>query len=301
MQKSSSEACKIDICAMHKFTCRTIPTKAIEFSPGEGLPTEYPGPMSNFNTERVLSVKHWTDRLFSFRTTRNPSLRFRSGQFVMMGLETKGKPLTRAYSLASASYEEALEFFSIKVPKGPLTSRLQHLREGDEVLVGRKPTGTLLLDNLSAGRNLFLLSTGTGLAPFLSIVKDPEVYERFERVTIVHGVRFIADLAYADYLEGDLPNDEWIGEIAKGKLTYYPTVTREPFRHSGRISLLLESGKLHADLGLSAFDAAADRFMLCGSEAMIADLRTILRARGLSEGNTGEPGNYVIEKAFVEK
>ena len=257
--------------------------------------------MSNFHQEKVLSVTHWTDRLFSFRTTRNASLRFRSGQFVMMGLETEGKPLLRAYSLASAPYEDALEFFSIKVPDGPLTSRLQHLSEGDEVLVGRKPTGTLLLDNLSDGRNLFLLGTGTGLAPFLSLVKDPETYERFERVVLVHGVRFNKDLAYSEYLTKVLPNDDLIGELAASQLVYYPTVTREPSQHNGRISTLLDNGRLHADLGLPGFDPGADRFMLCGSEAMIGDLKTLLLARGLSEGNTGEPGDYVIEKAFVEK
>ncbi|MBV1704663.1 MAG: ferredoxin--NADP reductase [Hyphomicrobiales bacterium] len=257
--------------------------------------------MSNFHTEKVISVRHWTDRLFSFRTTRNPALRFRSGQFVMMGLATEGKPLLRAYSLASAPYEDGLEFFSIKVPDGPLTSRLQHLNEGDEVLVGRKPTGTLLIDNLRHGRNLFLLGTGTGLAPYLSLVKDPETYERFERVILVHGVRFVKDLAYSDYLSRDLPNDELIGELAAAQLSYYPTVTREPALHNGRISTLLDSGKLHADLGLPGFDAAADRFMLCGSEAMIADLKTIFLARELQEGNTGEPGDFVIEKAFVEK
>lgn len=257
--------------------------------------------MSNFHTERVISVRHWTDRLFSFRTTRNPSLRFRSGQFVMMGLPGEGKPLLRAYSLASSPYEDGLEFFSIKVPNGPLTSRLQHLHEGDEVLVGRKPTGTLLVENLRPGRNLFLLGTGTGLAPYLSLVKDPETYERFERVILVHGVRFVKDLAYSEYLTDDLPGDELIGELASAQLTYYPTVTREPAAHNGRISTLLDSGKLHEDLGLPGFDAAADRFMLCGSEAMIADLKAIFVARGLSEGNTGEPGDYVIEKAFVEK
>ncbi len=257
--------------------------------------------MSNFHTERVISVRHWTDRLFSFRTTRNPSLRFRSGQFVMIGLETEGKPLLRAYSVASAPYEDGLEFFSIKVPNGPLTSKLQHLAEGDEVLVGRKPTGTLLIDNLKHGKNLFLLGTGTGLAPFLSLVKDPETYERFERVILVHGVRFKSDLAYSEYLGQDLPKDELIGELAAAQLTYYPTVTREPFVHNGRISTLLDDGKLHADLGLPGFDKEADRFMLCGSEAMIADLKAIFVARGLEEGNTGEPGDFVIEKAFVEK
>jgi ferredoxin--NADP+ reductase len=257
--------------------------------------------MSNFNVESVISVRHWTDRLFSFRTTRSPSLRFRSGQFLMIGLETEGKPLLRAYSIASAAYADELEFFSIKVPDGPLTSRLQHLKEGDQILVGRKPTGTLLVDNLRNGRNLYLLGTGTGLAPWLSLIKDPEVYERFERVIVVHGVRWASDLAYSEYISDELPNDELIGELVRERLYYYPTVTREPFRNSGRISALLANGKLPADLGLDAIDRDRDRFMLCGSPAMLADITNILEARGFEEGNTGEPGDYVIEKAFVEK
>jgi ferredoxin/flavodoxin---NADP+ reductase len=257
--------------------------------------------MSNFNQERVVSVRHWTDRLFSFRTTRNPSFRFRNGQFIMMGLEAGGRPLLRAYSLVSANYEEELEFFSIKVPNGPLTSRLQHVREGDFVLVGRKATGTLVLDNLKPGRNLFLLGTGTGLAPFLSIIKDPETYERFERVVMVHGCRWIADLAYGDLIADELPNDEFVGELLREKLDYYPTVTREPFRHNGRISLLLGSGKLAEDLDLPPINPKADRFMLCGGSAMLADVSAILDERGFEEGNHGEPGHYAIEKAFVEK
>ncbi|MBV8661735.1 MAG: ferredoxin--NADP reductase [Hyphomicrobiales bacterium] len=257
--------------------------------------------MSNFNRESVVSVRHWTDRLFSFRTTRAPSFRFRSGQFIMMGLENEGKPLLRAYSLASAHYEEELEFFSIKVPDGPLTSRLQHLEVGDEVIVGRKPTGTLVIDNLREGRNLFLLGTGTGLAPWLSIIKDPETYERFERIIVVHGVRWAADLAYSGFIESELPNDEFVGESVRDKLTYYPTVTREPFRNQGRISTLLTTGKLTDDLGLPAIAPTNDRFMLCGSPAMLADIRAILDQRGFFEGNHGEPGDYVIEKAFAEK
>jgi ferredoxin--NADP+ reductase len=257
--------------------------------------------MSNFNTESVVSVHHWTDNLFSFRTTRNPSFRFRSGQFIMLGLEADGRPLMRAYSLASAHYEDELEFFSIKVPDGPLTSRLQHLAEGDSVLVGRKPTGTLLLDNLREGRHLFLLGTGTGLAPYLSLVKDPETYERFERVVVVHGCRWVRELAYGDFLSNGLPNDEFVGEYARRQLIYYPTVTREPFRNHGRISLNLTSGKLTDDLGLPAIDPVTDRFMLCGSPAMLADLRSILETRGFEEGNHGAPGDFVIEKAFVEK
>jgi len=257
--------------------------------------------MSNFNTESVVSVHHWTDRLFSFRTTRTPSFRFRSGQFIMMGVEAEGQPLVRAYSLASAHYEDELEFFSIKVPDGPLTSRLQHLERGDSVLVGRKPTGTLLLDNLREGRNLFLLGTGTGLAPYLSLVKDPETYERFERVVVVHGCRWIRELAYGDFLSDGLPNDEFVGGYARRQLTYSPTVTREPFRNRGRISLMLTSGKLTDDLGLPAIDPTTDRFMLCGSPAMLSDLRSILETRGFEEGNHGAPGDFVIEKAFVEK
>jgi ferredoxin--NADP+ reductase len=257
--------------------------------------------MSPFSVESVVSVRHWTERLFSFRTTRAPTLRFRSGQFIMMGLETAGRPLVRAYSLASAAYEDELEFFSVKVPDGPLTSRLQHLKAGDRVLVGRKPTGTLLVDNLREGRNLFLLGTGTGLAPWLSLIKDPEVYERFERVIVVHGVRWANELAYGDHISTQLPDDPLIGELAREQLTYYPTVTREPFRNQGRISLLLGNGKLHADLGLKGLDRERDRFMLCGSPAMLSDLTAILKARDYEEGNTGEPGDYVIEKAFVEK
>ncbi len=257
--------------------------------------------MSNFNVENVVGVHHWTDRLFSFRTTRSPAFRFRSGQFIMIGLENGGRPLMRAYSIASAPYADELEFLSIKVPDGPLTSRLQHLKEGDRILVGRKPTGTLLIDNLREGANLFLLGTGTGLAPWLSLIKDPEVYERFERVVVVHGVRFIRDLAYSDYIANELPNDELIGELVREKLVYYPTVTREPFRHRGRISSLIESGRLAADLGLDRIDRSRARFMLCGSPEMLADLTAILQARGFEEGNSGEPGDYVIEKAFVEK
>ena len=257
--------------------------------------------MSQFHEERVLSVHHWTDRLFSFRTTRAPSFRFRSGQFVMMGLHGDKKPLLRAYSLASAPYVDELEFFSIKVPNGPLTSRLQHLKEGDEVLIGRKPTGTLVLDNLKPGRTLFLLGTGTGLAPFLSIIKDPEAFERFERVVVAHGVRWIKDLAYSDYIAGELPNDELIGELVREKLVYYPTVTREPFRNAGRLSLALTTNRLTETVGLPPIDPAHDRFMLCGSSAMLGDLRAILGAGGFEEGNHGEPGDYVIEKAFVDK
>jgi ferredoxin--NADP+ reductase len=257
--------------------------------------------MSSFQEERVLSVHHWTDRLFSFRTTRSPSFRYRNGQFTMIGLKVDGKPLLRAYSMASANHDDHLEFFSIKVPNGPLTSRLQHLKDGDAIIVGQKPTGTLVLDNLLPGKHLYLLGTGTGLAPFLSVIRDLEAYDRFEKIILVHGCRHIAELAYNDLITGELPNDENFGELVRAQLIYYPTVTREPYRHTGRISHLFETGKLFSDIGLPNLDKENDRVMLCGSPAMIADLRTILEQRGFEEGNHGEPGHFVIEKAFVEK
>ncbi|MYZ48184.1 ferredoxin--NADP reductase [Propylenella binzhouense] len=257
--------------------------------------------MSNLQHETVLDVRHWTDSLFSFRTTRDQSFRFRSGQFTMIGIEIEGRPLLRAYSMASAHHEETLEFFSIKVQDGPLTSRLQHLREGDAILVGRKPTGTLVYDNLLPGSALWLLSTGTGLAPFLSIIKDPETYERFERVVLVHGVRHIAELAYQDLITRDLPEHEFIGEEIREKLVYYPTVTREPYRNRGRITDLVTSGRLFDDLATPAFDEARDRIMLCGSPDMLADMRGHLLGIGFSEGSQAEPGHFVVEKAFVER
>lgn len=257
--------------------------------------------MSNFFEEKVLTVHHWTDRLFSFTTTRDPSFRFINGQFVMIGLLVDGKPLLRAYSVASANYEETLEFFSIKVQDGPLTSRLQHIQVGDTILVGKKPVGTLVQDNLLAGRNLYLLSTGTGLAPFLSVIKDPEAYDRFEKVILVHGCRTIAELAFQDRIYKELPEHELLGEYVREKLLYYPTVNREPYVHNGRITTLLESGKLESDLGLPPLDHEKDRVMICGSPALLADLKVFLEGRGFTEGNTGEPGQYVIEKAFAEK
>ena len=257
--------------------------------------------MSKFYEERVLSVHHWTESLFSFRTTRDPAFRFRNGEFTMIGLEVEGRPLLRAYSVVSANYEEELEFFSIKVQDGPLTSKLQHLKVGDPIIVGKKPVGTLVLDNLSPGRHLYLLGTGTGLAPFLSIIKDPETYERFERVVLVHGCRQVQELAYGETITEALPNHEFLGAMIAAQLIYYPTVTREPFRNRGRITDLMVSGKLFADIGLPDMSVEADRFMLCGSPDMIRDTRALLSARGYEEGNHGEAGHYVIEKAFVEK
>ena len=257
--------------------------------------------MSNLIEERVTGVRHWTDTLFSFTTSRDQSFRFQSGQFTMLGLTVDGRPLLRAYSIASAAYDDHLEFFSIKVPDGPLTSRLQHLREGDVILLSRKATGTLLIDNLLPGRTLYLLSTGTGLAPFLSIIKDPDIYERFERVVLSHTCRRIDELAYREYITATLPKNEYFGEEVRRKLVYYPTVTREPFPTRGRITDLIETGRFFADTGLPPLDAEADRVMLCGSPAMLADTAALLKARGFHEGSSNQPGGYVIEKAFVEK
>ena len=258
--------------------------------------------MAAFNTEQVLSVRHWNDTLFSFTTTRDPGLRFHNGHFVMLGLEVDGKPLMRAYSIASANYEENLEFLSIKVPDGPLTSRLQHLKEGDAVLVSKKPVGTLVIDDLKPGKHLYLFATGTGLAPFMSIIKDPDIYERFEKVVLVHGVRFKSELAYSDFIQTELPNNEYFGEVVRDRLIYYPTVTREPFRNQGRITHVVESGKLFEDTGLPPLDPAVDRAMLCGSPHMLTDVSAMLNTRGfVVSAGVGQPGDYVIERAFVDK
>jgi ferredoxin--NADP+ reductase len=243
--------------------------------------------MSAFNEEKVLSVHHWTDKLFTFTTTRDPSLRFSNGHFTMIGLRVDGKPLLRAYSIVSANYEEHLEFLSIKVPDGPLTSRLQHVQVGDTIIVGRKPTGTLLIDYLLPGRRLYLLSTGTGLAPFMSIVRDPETYEKFEQVVLVHGVH--------------LPSHEFLGDLVTSKLRYYPTVTREAYRNMGRVTQLIDTGKLFEDLGVPPLDRAHDRAMICGSPGMLRDLKHTLEQRGFKEGNTSTPGDFVIERAFAEQ
>jgi ferredoxin--NADP+ reductase len=258
-------------------------------------------PMSAFYREKVLSVRHWTDTLFSFRATRDSGFRFENGQFAMIGLEVEGRPLLRAYSMASANHEEELEFFSIKVADGPLTSKLQKIREGDEILVGRKATGTLITDNLIPGQRLLLLSTGTGLAPFASLIKDPEVYEQFETIVLVHGCRQVSELAYGEELVAKLRDDELFGPLLTEKLMYYPTVTREPFRNRGRITDLITSKQLFDDIGQPPLDIATDRIMMCGSPAMLGELRQMFEARGFAEGNNSEPGHFVIEKAFVER
>lgn len=278
------------------------PTAAAAAIPAETAP---PHPLlkpgGNLREETVTFVHHWTDTLFTFRTTRDPSFRFINGQFAMIGLIVDNKPLLRAYSMVSANYEEHLEFLSIKVPDGPLTSRLQHVQVGDRIIVGRKATGTLLQDNLLPGKTLWLLGTGTGLAPFMSIVKDHEAYERYERIVLVHGVRTVAELAYQDFITNELPENEFFGDEVKAKLLYYPTVTREDFRNTGRLTDLIRNGKLFADLGLPKFDIDRDRLMLCGSPDMLAEMRTMLDGMGWQEGSTTGAGHYVIEKAFVEQ
>jgi len=267
---------------------------------------------SPFGTETVLDVRHWTDAYFSFTTTRDDGFRFDNGQFVMIGLEVEQadgsrKPLMRAYSIASANWEEQLEFFSIKVQDGPLTSRLQHIQPGDSILIGRKPTGTLLVSDLHPGRNLYLLGTGTGLAPWLAVIKDPETYERFERVVLCHGVRSADDLAYRDYIERELPQHELLGEVIRDRLLYYPAVSREDFLqngqdHRGRITEQLDNGHIADVLGLDALDHVHDRAMICGSPQMLADFRAILDRRGFSaSARIGSAGEYVFERAFVEK
>ncbi len=257
--------------------------------------------MSAFNEERVLSVHHWTDRLFSFTTTRDPSLRFSNGHFTMIGLRVNDKPLLRAYSIASANYEEHLEFLSIKVPDGPLTSRLQHIQVGDSIIVGKKPTGTLLIDYLLPAKRLYMLSTGTGVAPFLSIIRDPETYEKFEEVVLVHGVRQVNELAYHDYITQELPKHEFLGEMVSQQLKYYPTVTRETYKHQGRVTTVIENGQMATDLGLPALNPVEDRVMICGSPEMLRDLKQMMEVRGFKEGNTTKPGDFVIERAFAEQ
>ncbi|HEY6724039.1 MAG TPA: ferredoxin--NADP reductase [Polyangiaceae bacterium] len=257
--------------------------------------------MGSTNRETVLQVQHWNESLFSFTTTRNRGLRFKNGHFIMIGLEIEGKPLLRAYSLASANYEEHLEFYSIKVPNGPLTSRLQHLKPGDEVLVGTKATGTLVTSTLRPGKRLYLLSTGTGLAPFLSIIRDPETYEAYEQVVLAHGVRTVDELGYSEYIQHELPQHEYLGEQVREKLRYYPSVTREAFTNRGRLTDLLRTGKMCRDLGLPDLHPEHDRVMICGNPSMLDELGHELEERGFVEGATHAPGDYTIERAFVER
>ena len=255
---------------------------------------------TNLTSETVTSVTHWDDHMFSFRLTRPPSFRFNAGEFVMLGLMTGEKPLLRAYSMASPTWDEEIEFLSIKVADGPLTSRLQKIVPGDQVLLGKKPTGTLVADALLPGKRLFMLATGTGLAPFMSVAREPDIYERFEQLVVVHSVRQVVDLAYREMLEARLADDPLVGEEAVKRLHYVPTVTRDDFHTRGRIGDVMASGKLFDGLdGPDAFDPETDRIMMCGSMAMIRDFAERFENMGFSEGAHSHPGHYVIERAFV--
>lgn len=250
--------------------------------------------MIAIRTETVTDIHHWNENLFSFKTTRPDSFRFDNGQFVMLGIKVDDKPLLRAYSLVSANYEEYLEFLSIKVEGGNLTSKLQHLEKGDEILISNKPVGTLVIDNLTPSKRLLLLATGTGIAPFISIIKDPDTYDRFEEIILVHGVRQVNDLAYKEYLTDHLPKEEYIGKNVQDQFTYLPTVTRDEFERRGRITKLIDNDDL-------ILDPKTDRIMLCGSKDMLADLSKLLDERGFSVSpRQGDPGDYVMERSFVE-
>ena len=262
--------------------------------------------MRNIVSATVTAVHHWNDTLFSFKTTREPSFRFESGQFVMIGLEVDGRPLMRAYSIASPHYDEELEFFSIKVPNGALTSRLQNINVGDPVMLTVRPAGTLVPGYLIPGKHLYLLSTGTGLAPFMSIIRDPFIYDSFDKIILVHGTRWRSELAYQHEIEQVLPDNPYFGEEVRAKLIYYPTVTREDYirngvPHQGRITDLLDSGTLLTDIGMPALNPAHDRFMLCGNDAMLQQLMGMLDQRGFVKANSRTMGHYVIEQAFIEK
>ena len=256
--------------------------------------------MSNIREETILEATHWTDSLFTIKTTRDPGFRFDSGQFAMIGLQIENRPIMRAYSMANAHYEDHLEFLSIKVPNGALTSRLKEVKAGDKILVNIKTTGTLTLDNLAPGKRLYLLSTGTGLAPFLSVIKDPETYERFEKVILVHSCRYASELVYQDLILKHLPENEYFGEEVKKKLVYYPTVTREDYPTQGRITHLIGNGRLFADLGVPSFNPDEDRVMICGNPNMMNELASDLKERGFVHGTNNTPGQFVIEKAFAE-
>jgi len=249
---------------------------------------------------RVLDVRHWTDRLFSFEVERPASFRFRSGEFVMIGLlDQNGRPLLRAYSIASPFWEEKLQFYSIKVANGPLTSRLQHIKPGDHIIMRQKPTGTLVLDALLPAKRCYLVATGTGVAPFASLIRDPELYERFDQVILAHSCREVAELGYSMALSEQIKSDPLIAEMAAEKLVYYPTTTRESFSRMGRVTNLIESGALFDDLDLPHWSAEADRVMICGSMNMNLDMKQLCQEAGLVEGANSAPGHFVVEKAFV--
>jgi ferredoxin--NADP+ reductase len=254
---------------------------------------------ANVYAQRVVSVTHYTDRLFSFRITRPQSFRFRSGEFVMIGLPNAERPVFRAYSIASPAWDDELEFFSIKVPDGPLTSHLQKIVPGDTVLLRQKSTGTLVLDALTPAKRLYMVSTGTGIAPFASLIRDPETYEKFDQIILTHTCRDVAELEYGADLYRQSVEDALIGELTNGRLTYYSSTTRGQFPRMGRITTLIENGSLFADLGVEAFDAANDRVMICGSMAMLHDVKALVEKAGFREGSHSEPGDFVVERAFV--
>lgn len=256
------------------------------------------------DAQTVTAVKHWNDHLFSFRVTRPASLRFRSGEFVMIGLlGDNGKPLLRAYSIASPNWDDELEFYSIKVQDGPLTSKLQHIKEGDEIILRPKPVGTLVLDALLPGKRLWFLATGTGIAPFASLMRDPETFERYEQVIMMHTTRNADELNYGRELVENLRHDPLLGELYgedfANRLLYYPTTTREQSPQMGRITDNLSSGKVMADLGLPPVSPETDRAMICGSLAFNVDVKAVLEGFGLREGANSEPKEFVVEKAFV--
>lgn len=263
----------------------------------QGLTYPIPG---NCFAETVTEVEHYTDRLFRFRMTRPASFRFRSGEFVMIGLPNAERPVFRAYSIASPSWDDELEFYSIKVPDGPLTEHLQKIQPGDSVLMRKKPTGTLVLDALLPGKRLYMLSTGTGIAPFASLARDPETYEKFEKVILLHGCRETAELAYGDALVGQTLADPLVGECAQGRLEHYTCVTREEHPRRLRVTEALASGRVSADLGVPPLDPAVDRVMICGSMAMLHDSKALCEAAGMTEGSNSAPGAFVVERAFVD-
>jgi ferredoxin--NADP+ reductase len=258
----------------------------------------YPVP-ANVHAETVTAVRHYTDRLFSFRITRPPSFRFRSGEFVMIGLPNAEKPVFRAYSIASPAWDEELEFFSIKVPGGPLTSQLQKIVPGDTVLMRQKSTGTLVLDALTPARRLFMVASGTGIAPFASVIRDPDTFERFGHVVLTHTCRDHSELTYGVELVEGLAADPLIGDMAAGRVTLYSTTTREITPRMGRITRLIENGRIFADLGIGPLDPETDRVMICGSMNVLADVKSLVEQLGFQEGSNSQPAGFVVEKAFV--
>lgn len=270
-----------------------------EIAEAENSTGEFPIPSGVF-AEKVLSVRHYTDRLFAFRMTRPASFRFRSGEFVMIGLPNAERPVFRAYSIASPAWDEELEFYSIKVPDGPLTEHLQKVQPGDTILMRKKPVGTLVHDALLGGERLYLFSTGTGIAPFASVIRDPETYERFTQVILIHTCRDAAELDYGRDLVATTRDDPLVGEEATTQLVHYASTTREDTERMGRITTLIESGKLFDDLGVPPLNPDTDRAMICGSMAMLKDVKVICEEAGLIEGSNSKPGQFVVERAFVD-